>query len=152
MPIDPGSISQWVQTLAMTAGFLAGVVASHQRIVAGMQRLDERMRDHSTVVSNRLEHVERELDMHGRQLQEHALVLARLEQALGSSSIPFPVIVERLAEMKEEIEKLRDWRHETGTTLQHIVSEQAIWKLRQESPAPAPAARASRRTAVKASG
>lgn len=151
MPMDPGTVSQWVQTLVTIAGVLVAVVASHQRIVAGMQRLDERMRDHSTVVSNRLEHVERELDMHGRQLQEHALVLARLEQALGSSSIPFPVIVEKLHSLEDEIKELRKWRHDTANQMQLITAEQAAWKLRDESITPS--ARGGRRpAAAKASG
>lgn len=148
--MDPGSLSNWVQTGVTLAGILVAVVASHQRIIAGMQRLDERMREHSTVVSSRLEHVEHELDQHGRQLHEHALVLARLEQALGSSTIPFPVIVEKLHGLEDEIRELRKWRHEMANQMQKLALEQQ--SVNQKSEAAGASMRGGRRASVSVTG
>lgn len=100
-----------MQTLITLAGILAVVVASHQRLVHGLHRLDERIRDLSIAVSARLDHVEKELEEHGVQLHRHALSLDRVEQALMAGPMPLAVIQDRLTKLDGEVTRLREFRH-----------------------------------------
>lgn len=125
----------WLQTAFTVAGILAAVVASHQKIVAGMSRLDERIREHSVAVAARLEHVERELDEHTAQLHKHALGLDRVEQALTTGPMPLCVIQDRVGKLEGEVDRLRTFRHDLENE-KH--SAQLRADLAQRKPARAP--------------